>query len=566
MSKYIIFILSAFFFLFLSVEDVGAAIPFRDVSIGSPYYQAVESLYTKRIISDDGSGLFRPGDTIERDAFVGLSVSVSCKSCITPTIEDIVTYKVSPFIDLSKTNPFYYCISYASEKNIVQWYPPDTTGTIKCEDGKVWQSNPFCENNKTTRIEAVAMLLRQANLWNDTLNQNISKTRNIPDVSSYWYVYANKGIDAGIITQKQDGTIEPDAPMTRGEFAIIASKMFSYNQCMVTNAENILPSAITIINQKGAPLSQSAFAKDEYFSLIPRIADTNAAIEYSYTWKAVDSITGRIVTGTGMTFPGSELGTGHWYIRLDTRDVSTQKLVSSITTTLIIADSSGSGNNAKNTINNTITPSLLIKSNVISAGIGTSVGFEAISTGEGPLMYSWDFGDGTRLSNTGTSIQNHTYQTPGTYTVTVTMTDKNGKTVQSSMVIESTGEQDTDGDGVNNTIDLCKDVVWAAANNGCPKFQTNNYTNGKDILSGAIRLGVSTNSTSLLGNLSQNTCIVDMTRARGTIIISPKCDQCPCDKKVDFLSPIRPCDVLFPTILSPDKNTLYSRGAFYQIQ
>lgn len=120
MSKYIIFILSAFFFLFLSVEDVGAAIPFRDVSIGSPYYQAVESLYTKRIISDDGSGLFRPGDTIERDAFVGLSVSVSCKSCITPTIEDIVTYKVSPFIDLSKTNPFYYCISYASEKNIVQ--------------------------------------------------------------------------------------------------------------------------------------------------------------------------------------------------------------------------------------------------------------------------------------------------------------------------------------------------------------------------------------------------------------------------------------------------------------
>lgn len=119
MSKYFIFILSAFFFLFLSIEEVGAAIPFRDVSVESPYYQAVESLYQARVISDDGSGLFRPGDSIARDAFVGLSVSVSCRSCLTPTIDDIVTYAVSPFLDLSKTNSFYYCISYASKNAIV---------------------------------------------------------------------------------------------------------------------------------------------------------------------------------------------------------------------------------------------------------------------------------------------------------------------------------------------------------------------------------------------------------------------------------------------------------------
>jgi hypothetical protein len=44
------------------------------------------------------------------------------------------------------------------------------------------------------------MLLRQANLWNDELNTTItSKTIEINDVSSYWYGYARKSIELGIL-------------------------------------------------------------------------------------------------------------------------------------------------------------------------------------------------------------------------------------------------------------------------------------------------------------------------------------------------------------------------------
>lgn len=59
------------------------------------------------------------------------------------------------------------------------------------------------------------MLLRQANLWNDELNKNISKTREIRDISDYWYGYANKGIDAGILSLRANNTVSPDEYITR---------------------------------------------------------------------------------------------------------------------------------------------------------------------------------------------------------------------------------------------------------------------------------------------------------------------------------------------------------------
>jgi hypothetical protein len=47
---------------------------------------------------------------------------------------------------------------------------------------------PFCPENNIERIEAVAALLRQANLWNETLNSGVfDKSLVISDIDSYWY-------------------------------------------------------------------------------------------------------------------------------------------------------------------------------------------------------------------------------------------------------------------------------------------------------------------------------------------------------------------------------------------
>jgi hypothetical protein len=45
----------------------------------------------------------------------------------------------------------------------------------------------------------------------------------------------------------------------------------------------------------------------------------------------------------------------------------------------------------------------------------------------------------------------------------------------------------------------------------------------------------------------------------------PECDTCPCKTRVDILASMRSCDIIFPSILSPDQKSIYIRGWFYQL-
>lgn len=111
----------AWMIFLLSIEGIFAStFPFTDISSTDPAYSSIKNLFDHGIISDDGTHLFHGNEPINRDNFVALSVSVSCKKCLTPSSEDIIQYRFSPFIDLKKQNEYYYCIAYASDKKIVQ--------------------------------------------------------------------------------------------------------------------------------------------------------------------------------------------------------------------------------------------------------------------------------------------------------------------------------------------------------------------------------------------------------------------------------------------------------------
>jgi S-layer homology domain len=170
-----------------------ASIPFTDVRSTDSYYSAVSELYSARIISDDGSHLFRPTEPMTRDFFTSLVMSVGCTSCAKATPEMVSLYQTSPFVDIRKSNPYYYCIAEAKTVGITQGYILDQTQSTSCEDGSKYTSSPFCASNSTSRIEATAMLLRRANLWNDTLNSGeFDMSLTISDATTYWYGYARK--------------------------------------------------------------------------------------------------------------------------------------------------------------------------------------------------------------------------------------------------------------------------------------------------------------------------------------------------------------------------------------
>lgn len=90
------------------------------------------------------------------------------------------------------------------------------------------------------------------------------------------------------------------------------------------------------------------------------------------------------------------------------------------------------------------------------------------------MIYSWDYGDNTRSSVSGNT--SHTYTQPGTYTVTLTVTDpSSGYTAQSIIVLNIVGSSDQDNDGVSDTTDLCPNVYGLLGNQGCPSFEIGNF-------------------------------------------------------------------------------------------
>jgi hypothetical protein len=59
-----------------------------------------------------------------------------------------------------------------------------------------------------------------------------------------------KGIEAGILTLS-GGAIEPAILISRGEMALMSSKILEYSQCVRDTIENREPSAIVIRNPSG---------------------------------------------------------------------------------------------------------------------------------------------------------------------------------------------------------------------------------------------------------------------------------------------------------------------------
>lgn len=68
---------------------------------------------------------------------------------------------------------------------------------------------------------------------------------------------------------------------------------------------------------------------------------------------------------------------------------------------------------------------------------GLSVSLDASPSGEGVVNYAWDFGDGTTLE-TNSATADHTYENPGTYTITLTVTGADDVTATTAQDVEVT--------------------------------------------------------------------------------------------------------------------------------
>lgn len=391
--KFFVFICA----FFAGISSIFAAHPFTDVTPSDPFYEAVDTLYSRQIIANEGDNLFHPNDLINRDFFISLIMGIGCQYCDPPSIDSVIRYQHSPFVDLHKTNPHYYCIASAENNNITQGYITDTTGTTSCEDGNTYSSNPFCPSNTITRIEAAAMLLRQAELWNDTLNQNTERTITITDVSNYWYGYAKKAIEVGLITLQPNGTIGQNDKITRGEFALMAAQTLQYTQCAPKNTHAKIFASLGIFDENMNPTDSYIFAEGEDFYIIPQVPSG----QWNYEWN-IRRDDGETISGTGNQYNGNTIPPGKWFISVRVIDPVTHTLVATPSTTIIIT----SPNSPAQT-----TLGLRLRANPLRGNLDTVFQFTPILNNQtSNVLYQWDYGDATKSKVAGNT--EHTYQNP----------------------------------------------------------------------------------------------------------------------------------------------------------
>lgn len=272
MLKKIILFLLTYFLLFLNSTSAAVSIPvenvFSDISTEYWYYNELQTLYDRGMVFPDEDGDFNPLRLLNRDEFVWISMEVICKKCISPNTDYnfIEAFAwTQPFFDVFETNKYFYCIAEAEDKNYVKWYDPG----VVCEDWTTKENEvPFCVNNKITKEESIAVILRNSWIFTEEDNNlviaDIYAGVSFPDLSEdvsathldwspnsfYWYLrkaleYEYIEYDAEWnekvykLLEVVDWKIYPKKSVTKEEFLKTAYIALKSNSCIDRQEDQI---------------------------------------------------------------------------------------------------------------------------------------------------------------------------------------------------------------------------------------------------------------------------------------------------------------------------------------
>jgi hypothetical protein len=318
---------------------------------------------------------------------------------------------------------------------------------------------------------------------------------------------------------------------------MMAARILRYTQCKITKNNVSIPIDIVIRDISGSIMNKTVF-KQGSTDTLSTITNTGS---WERRWMLVNTTTYEKLNGSNDTYPISSLSCGTWINTVDLIDRSSRQIVSSASNTITIDCST-----------NTSQMSLDISADPLSANIGKNIVLTSlIQWGSGTISYRWDYGDG--YINTASGNTSHAYRDNGTYTVTLIATDASGNVGRSSLVVLITGDRDTDSDTVIDTLDQCP-LVYAQTSSGCPGFSPYKMS-----------ITNSTGTPSQSSIFSNNACLDKKSKSQWLLIGEPNCTQCPCINTISINAALRSCDIVFPTILSPSLDTVYSRGGFFLI-
>lgn len=443
------------FFIFSLIVDVFASQKIEDVFIDIKkdyiYYNELQNLYDKWVISPDLEKKFNPNKLLSRDEFIGIAMEVWCSKCILPQVspEYILKYNnKKTFYDVTNTNDYSYCIADGYSKDVVKWYSP----WYVCQDGTTKAGEiPFCTNNNITLEEAVAFLLRNSSIFTIQDNQNILSqiqawliTQNLSkdvgikntDGSVYtFYWYFKKALELDyieydiygkekkyqLVELDSNGNLSPKQYITKEKFLKMAYIISKTNSCVWENIsweEAKIGLQIGIFDKSCTP-GQKNCKKSELpdsegiYDFFPEIEGACHLGIKNIVWMLYNKDTKENVFFAkeyldNYTLPSK----GNWILQV------------------FVEDNCGNTSSAQSFFSNTSQPlSLQIEA---SSTYGTGIlktEFTSITNCQN-CVYNWNFWDG---KNSQEKNPSHIFQKPGSYIVRLQISDQNRNTLEAKI-------------------------------------------------------------------------------------------------------------------------------------
>ncbi len=296
----------------LLIGAQGAMASFSDLPLTHEHYVAVNYLNEVGIISGYEDGTYKPEQLINRAEALKIILEGS-------GIETPEQVESSEFTDVNADEWFATYIVGAKQIGIVNGNPDGT----------------FAPGRNVNRAEFVKMIL-EANKFNPEKWQGLQM---FPDVAEdTWFTsYMNYGGQAGLITQDQEGNLNPGEEIDRGEVAEIMYIMKvilkgENTQFLVTQAENQM-AQIDIYIGENKPLTAkraSELAVDMTQQAYKNMPEDAVVLGAAKLARAYDFLTNAYIAGIDQAYAETQewadkaiaKATEAWEVNNDTQELA----------------------------------------------------------------------------------------------------------------------------------------------------------------------------------------------------------------------------------------------------
>lgn len=286
-------------------------LPFKDVTMDNPNFQAIVALKEKGIISGYPDGTFKPNQVVNRAEALKMIYGIEdlkTWSAVDGAIFGGATVDV-PFTDIDKNAWYFEYLQRAMNDGVVKGYPDNT----------------FKPEQTVNTVENLKMLMEHTFLRVDpeALEEQKEILPAFSDVANdSWYArYVSYAREKGVISADASNKLYPSAGMTRGKLAQAIYNMYKVDE-KSTNysvSRDAVKNKYVLFNDIGetevAELPETVTENEEVDATISKITDKYAYVSLcatgfgGYIWYGfcygttyrIDLATGEVVNADSRT-------------------------------------------------------------------------------------------------------------------------------------------------------------------------------------------------------------------------------------------------------------------------